>query len=170
MNKCHDPAIEHYSHNEITMKELILEKIKEYYLELLPFNKVLGIDIDLMDYETGAATTKFDMAPDLIGNSTAGILHGGVIASVIDLTGGLSALISCARFHKDKSPEELAKRLTRSATVDMRVDYLRPGKGTAFFCISRVLRAGSRIVVAKMDLLNEQETRIATGTATYLIG
>jgi acyl-coenzyme A thioesterase PaaI-like protein len=52
----------------------------------------------------------------------------------------------------------------------MRVDYLRPGKGSVFTCKSRVIRAGIRIVVAKVDLYNEKETRIATGTATYLIG
>jgi len=49
------------------------------------------------------------------------------------------------------------------------VDYLRPGKGLSFKCKSRIIRAGSRIVVAKIDLYNEKETRIATGTATYLI-
>ncbi len=152
------------------MRELALEKIREYYLQMLPFNKVLGIGIDLLDYESGKAVTRFAMAPDLIGNSTVGILHGGVISAVLDLTGGLSALISCARFHEGKSMETIEKKLTASATIDMRVDYLRPGKGETFFCNSRIIRAGSRIVVSKMDLLNEQDVRIATGTATYLIG
>ncbi len=151
------------------MTDLVLEKIREYYLEKLPFNKVLGIDIDLLDYETGEAATSFKMAPDLIGNSTMGILHGGVTASVIDLTGGLSALISCARFHRNKPMDVIVKKLTSSATIDMRVDYLRPGKGKSFVCKSRIIRAGSRIVVAKIDLYNEKERRIATGTATYLI-
>ncbi len=152
------------------MRDLILEKIKEYYLELLPFNKILGIDIDLLDYKTGEAITTFDMKNDLVGNSTIGILHGGVTASVIDLTGGLSALISCAKFHEKESLEVIAKKLTSSATIDMRVDYLRPGKGKSFVCKSRIIRAGSRIVVSKIDLFNEKEIRIATGTATYLIG
>ncbi|WP_457553524.1 thioesterase family protein [Desulfobacula sp.] len=146
-----------------------LERIKVYYLEKLPFNKVLGIDIDLLDYESGQAVTSFNMTKELIGNSTAGILHGGVTASVIDLTGGLSALICCAKIHHGKPPEVLDKKLASSATIDMRVDYLRPGQGRSFQCKSRVIRAGARIVVAKIDLYNEKETRIATGTATYLI-
>ncbi|RLB90087.1 MAG: thioesterase family protein [Deltaproteobacteria bacterium] len=152
------------------MHEIVLEKIKEYYLELLPFNKVLGIGIDHLDYATGEAIVSFPMAPDLVGNPIAGILHGGVTASVIDLTGGLSALISCAKFHEGASHDVIAQKLTGSATIDMRVDYLRPGKGTSFQCKSRIIRAGSRIVVSKIDLLNEREVRIATGTATYLIG
>lgn len=152
------------------MQKIALEKIKEYYLEFLPFNKVLGIGIDLLDYDSCDAIVSFPMAPDLIGNPVAGILHGGVTASVIDLTGGLSALISCVKFHEKSSPEEIEQKLIGSATIDMRVDYLRPGKGSSFQCKSRIIRAGSRIVVSKIDLFNEKEVRIATGTATYLIG
>ena len=151
------------------MIEPVLEMIKEYYLEKLPFNKILGINIDLLDYEMGQAVTSFNMKDDLIGNSTAGILHGGVTASVIDLTGGLSALISCAKFHEGKALDVIEKKLTSSATIDMRVDYLRPGQGRSFQCKSRIIRAGSRIVVAKIDLYNEKQIRIATGTSTYLI-
>jgi len=147
-----------------------LELIRSYYLDFLPFNKVLGIDIDVLEYDTGDARVSFPMKPDLIGNSAAGILHGGVTAAVIDLTGGLSALISCVKLHETDSPDRVYKRLTASATIDMRVDYLRPGKGSRFQCKSRIIRAGSRIVVSKIDLLNEQKVRIATGTATYLIG
>lgn len=152
------------------MQALVLEKIKEYYLEFLPFNKVLGIGIDHLDYDSGDAVVSFPMAPELIGNPTAGILHGGVTASVIDLTGGLSALISCAKFHEKASHEVIQQKLAASATIDMRVDYLRPGKGVSFLCKSRIIRAGSRIVVSKIDLFNDKEIRIATGTATYLIG
>lgn len=147
----------------------VLDLINEYYLQL-PFNQVLGIRIDSLDYDSGRAVTGFDMKPELIGNFFAGILHGGVISSVVDLTGGLSALISCARLHRGKSMEEIGKKLAGSATIDVRVDYLRPGKGTVFTCSSEIIRAGSRIVVAKIDLYNENTKRIATGTGTYLIG
>lgn len=152
------------------MINTVLEQIKAYYLDMLPFNKVLGIGIDLLDYDTGEAVTSFDMKPDLVGNPVASILHGGVTASVIDLTGGLSALLSCARYHQNKPLEVIEKKMVSSATIDMRVDYLRPGRGASFKCLSRVIRAGSRIVVAKIDLYNDIDTRIATGTATYLIG
>ncbi|MCG8566375.1 MAG: thioesterase family protein [Desulfobacterales bacterium] len=147
----------------------VLEQIKSYYLEHIPFNKVLGIDIDYLDYETAEAVTRFSMEDKLIGNSVVGILHGGVTASVIDLTGGLSGLIACVKFHEDVDEESLYEKLTAMGTVDMRVDYLRPGKGSEFVCKSRLIRAGSRIVVAKIDLFNEKEIRIATGTATYIM-
>jgi len=53
--------------------------------------------------------------------------------------------------------------MTSSATIDMRVDYLRHGKGRSFKCKSRIIRAGLRIVVSKTDLYNEIKSRIATG-------
>jgi len=151
------------------MKQKIIDMIREYYIDLIPFNKVLGISIDLLDYDTGEAVTSFDMRKDLVGNYAMGILHGGVTSSVIDLTGGLSALLSCARQNVGQSIQEIGERLTGSATIDLRVDYLRPGKGKAFRCQSTVIRAGNRIVVSNIDLFNEKNIRIATGTGTYLI-
>ncbi len=148
----------------------MLETLKHYYLEWLPFNKVLGVRIDHLDYDTGKAVTSFPLKPDLIGNSTAGILHGGVTAAVIDLTGGLSALVCCAKAHIHLSPEQIQEKLVSSATIDMRVDYLRPGKGDMFTCTSLPIKAGSRIVVCRIDLVNDKDQDIAAGTATYTTG
>lgn len=147
----------------------LVDQLKRYY-EAMPFNQVLGINIEKIDYLTGDAMTRFSMAPKLIGNSMIGILHGGVTAAVIDLTGGLSVAISCIKHNENASYEVILKKLSSSATIDMRVDYLRPGKGKEFFCTSTLIRAGSKIVVSKMDIVNEKKTRIAIGTATYLIG
>ena len=55
------------------MSEHVIENIKRYYLEMLPFNKILGIDIKDLDYDLGGAVTSFEMKADLIGNSVAGI-------------------------------------------------------------------------------------------------
>nr|WP_319397196.1 hotdog domain-containing protein [uncultured Desulfobacter sp.] len=79
-------------------------------------------------------------------------------------------MISCAKFQEGKSFEVISQKLVESATINIRVDYLRPGRGESFECRSRIIRAGRRIVVTKIDLYNEQDVRIATGTGTYLIG
>ena len=98
-------------------KMSVLEAIKAYYLEFLPFNKVLGIGIENLDYDSGDAVVSFPMAPKLIGNSSANILHGGVSASVIDLTGGLSALIACAKLNEGASFEVIQQKLFGSAKI-----------------------------------------------------
>jgi uncharacterized protein (TIGR00369 family) len=55
-------------------------------------------------------------------------------------------------------------------TIDMRVDYLRPGRGERFIATSRLLRAGNKVSVARVELHNDQGVYIATATATYLTG
>ena len=152
------------------MIDHVLESIKTYYLEWLPFNKVLGISIDHLDYETSGAVTSFPMKPDLIGNSAAGILHGGVTAAVIDLTGGLSALLSCVKINEGASLEDIQAKLVASATIDMRVDYLRAGKGDFFTATGSVLRQGNKVAVIRTEFCNDLNLLIAAGTGTYLVG
>ena len=40
-------------------------------------------------------------------------------------------------------------------TIDLRVDYLRPGRGKYFVAAGRVVRLGGRIAVAHMELVND---------------
>jgi len=151
-------------------ESMLTDTLTDYYIDRMPFNKILGVEIHHLDYQTGEAVTRIKMKDDLIGNFSKKILHGGVSSSLLDLTGGLSALISCAKIHEGKTPAEIHEKLTKCATIDMRVDFLNPGRGDWFVCKSRVIRAGSRVVVAKVDFLNDSEIRIVTGTATYMIG
>ena len=74
----------------------------------------------------------------------------------------------------DESPinsfEEGSEYFSRLGTVDLRVDYLRPGLGNSFCATSLVVRAGKRIAVSRMELRNDSDTLIAIGTGTYSIG
>jgi uncharacterized protein (TIGR00369 family) len=136
--------------------------------EQAPFNRLLGFRLDRVDARGGQIS--FVTKPELIGNFHQGILHGGVISAVIDTTGGLAACASVLAAIKDLQPEEAAHRMARMGTIDMRVDYLRPGKGTQFRCVATVLRTGRKIAVTKMELLDQEDALIAIGTGAYLIG
>ena len=68
------------------------------------------------------------------------------------------------------SPSYLKERFARLGTIDLRVDYLRPGRGTEFIATAHIIRAGSKVAVARMELHNEEGTHIAFGTGTYLVG
>ena len=54
-------------------------------------------------------------------------------------------------------------------TIDLRVDYLRPGRGKYFVAAGRVVRLGGRIAVAHMELVNDTGEQIATGSAAYIV-
>mgnify|MGYP001570982506 CR=1 FL=1 len=60
--------------------------------------------------------------------------------------------------------------LARIGTIDLRIDYLRPGKGTHFYARSKMMRTGRKVSVTRMDLHNDVDLLIAVGTGTYIVG
>ncbi len=54
--------------------------------------------------------------------------------------------------------------------INLRIDYIRPGKGQHFTATSNILRVGSKIAVSRMELRNEEDVLIAVGTGTYTAG
>jgi len=67
----------------------LLSFLKHLYENDLPFNQLLGIKIKSINLEN--VKTEFTMQANLIGNPVQKTLHGGVISSVLDATGGLVA-------------------------------------------------------------------------------
>lgn len=55
-------------------------------------------------------------------------------------------------------------------TIDLGVDYLRPGAGSHFVGTGTALRSRRRVAVTRMELCNEEGTLIAVGTGSYATG
>ena len=151
----------------VTTKEL-LSLLKEIAEERIPFNKVLGLTVQTMDEEH--MQVKFDMRDELVGNFMRGNLHGGVISSVLDLVGGMNAWLGVMKQMKDRSLDDLVERFIKIGTIDLRVDYLRPGFGKNFISTGNIMRTGNRVSVVRMVLENDQKQLIAVGTGTYIVG
>ncbi len=134
----------------------------------IPFNRLLGLEVE--EFTGDTVKVGFDGRDDLIGNYALRVLHGGVISAALDLVGGLTALAAILEEMDDQTPEALAERFARFGTIDLRVDYLRPGSGTRFTASGVPLRVGRRVAVTRMELTNEQDTLIAVGTGTYITG
>lgn len=140
------------------------------FFENIPFNKMIGLE--LVHLGSDYCEFKMSMDKDLIGNWVKGILHGGVISSALDVAGGAIAFIGAWEYLESKNiaGDELSKRLGRIGTVDMRVDFLRPGLGQEFKITATLLRVGSTVAVTRMDFVNEKNILIATATASYVCG
>ncbi len=145
----------------------MLQSLGKMFVEI-PFNRMLGLNLDNLVEDK--VTLSFPMKNELIGNFMQGILHGGVISSVIDMSGGLVAMAAAAHKHKEKSLDEIKILLGKSSTVALNINYIRPGKGNFFFVNSRVLRSGNKICFTQSELFNEEDVLIAAGAATYLVG
>lgn len=147
----------------------LLKVLQEIYEVNIPFNRVLGIKVASLTMQ--GANIRFDMQDKLIGNYFKGILHGGVISSVLDLTGGITAATGMLLKHIDSSTQtQLVERFSKIGTIDLRVDYLRPGKGAHFMSRGSVLRTGNKVAVTRMELTNDKERLVAVGTGTYIVG
>ena len=143
-----------------------LAQLKEFYLDL-PFNRFLGLNCSLLNTEK--ALLEFKKKPEFIGNTVKKILHGGIITSALDASGGLLALANLYDRIQNEPLDEKIKLMGKSSTIDIRVDFLRPGLGSDFKIETELLRSGTRIAVTRMKLFNETEI-IAAGSATYLLG
>ena len=140
--------------------QALLRQVMEEYIA---FNKYLGLKVESFDVQ--APKLRFDMRPELVGNPSRQILHGGVISATLDVAGGFAIMLSLA-----KDAEVTPTSFPNMGTIDLRVDYLRPGRGRYFIATARIVRQGSRIAVTHMELHNDEGELIATGGAAYVVG
>jgi uncharacterized protein (TIGR00369 family) len=145
-----------------------LELLRDVYDNQMPFHRLLDVRVDSLTVEE--IRVRIDMREELIGNYMRKILHGGVISSVLDLTGGLIAFVELLKLLDVAEPAEVRKRLARVGTIDLRVDYLRMGEGAFFTASGSVLRKGNKVAVIRTELCNAQNVRSAAGSGTYLVG
>ena len=145
-----------------------LRALRHTFEEGIPFNKHLGFKVSELNLER--VVLSWDMQPEQVGNFTRGILHGGVTSAALDATGGLVAVINALKRLDAQSPEEQSAVLSKIGTIDLRVDFLRRGAGEHFRATGYVLRTGSRVAVTRMELHNEEDELLATGTGTYIVG
>lgn len=138
----------------------MLKKVMERHIA---FNRYLGLKVESFDPQ--APKIRFDMRPELVGNPMRQILHGGVISAVLDVAGGFAIMVSLAG-----DAEITAAKFPNLGTIDLRVDYLRPGRGKHFVASARIVRQGSRIAVVHMELHNDTGELIATGGGAYVVG
>ena len=140
--------------------QALMRKVMEEYIA---FNKHLGLKVESFDLE--APKLRFEMRPELVGNPTRQILHGGVISATLDVAGGFAIMLQLAA-----ELSEIPTSFPKMGTIDLRVDYLRPGRGKHFVATARIVRKGSRIAVTHMELVNDTGELIATGSAAYAVG
>lgn len=139
----------------------------ELFEQRITFNQTLGLKIESV--KPGDVRARFAMRPELVGHYAYGRLHGGVISAVLDAMGGLSLMVGIGERHPHESTEQVMHRFAKMGTIDLRVDYLRPGLGRHFVATAEVTRLGGRIGSTQMRLVNDAGTLLATAAAAYVV-
>ena len=147
-------------------REIILKKIVEGFANQVPFHRFLGLSEACFDAEN--ARIRFPMRDEFVGNPIHTILHGGIISSVLDTEGAF--LLALDVMGRRKTPTAKDEVTGKGGTIDLRVDYLMPGKGEYFVASGSILRRGNKVSVIHTELHNDQNQLIAVGMATYMIG
>ena len=152
------------SHAEQERLDLALTDLFE---RRITFNQTLGLTIESVT--APEPRIHFSMRPELVGHFVYGRLHGGVISATLDAMGGLALMVAIGEKHCDESTDQILQRFAKMGTIDLRVDYLRPGTGEHFIASAEVTRLGGRIGSTQMRLVNDAGTLIATAAAAYVI-
>jgi uncharacterized protein (TIGR00369 family) len=90
------------------------QRFQRWFSDGIPHNRALGMVV----LEVGEAAARFRLpyADALVGNPDTGVLHGGAITALLDATSGAAVFAALAA----------RGSLAPIATLDLRIDYLRP--------------------------------------------
>lgn len=135
------------------MTELIDRDEAESILQSAPFHQFLGVSF--AEYEEGHVVLECPFREELLVNAEKEIVHGGILSSLVDIAGHYAVLSAVG---------------TRVPTVDLRTDYLRPGRRGPFRVEAEIDRVGRNVAVADAEIRQEQrgETKsVALGRGSY---
>jgi uncharacterized protein (TIGR00369 family) len=144
-----------------------IARLKELFEERIVFNQVLGLKID--DMTPDGVTGHIEMRRELIGHFAHQRLHGGVISASLDAMGGLAVMAAIGARHMDEPPMQRLTRFGKLGTIDLRIDYLRPGIGDSFVLRAQVMRLGSRVASTRMEFLGADGKLLSTGAGAYIV-
>lgn len=166
-NKNASMTLPRKSTSTIEFEDEFVDGLKQIFEQLIVFNGVLGFKV--MSVLPDKVTARIDMQPQLVGHPAYNRIHGGVISAGLDATGALAVLAAIGARHMDDTPAQRLSRFSKLGTIDLRVDYLRPGIGEYFELHADVLRLGSRVASTRMEFRGQDGTLLSTGAAAYIV-
>ncbi len=144
-----------------------LQGLTRIFEESIAFNKMLGLKIASITPER--VVGHIAMKPELVGHYSFNRIHGGVISAGLDAMGGLAVMSAIGARHMDEAPLQRLHRFSKLGTIDLRIDYLRPGIGESFELRAEVMRLGSRVASTRMEFLGSDGKLLSTGAGAYIV-
>jgi uncharacterized protein (TIGR00369 family) len=133
-------------------------KILRTFAEMVPHNKALGIEI--LELDDARTYYRLPYDPRLVGNPETGVLHGGVITTLLDSCCG------AACFGAMETPMPLA-------TLDLRIDYLHTGEpGRDVLARAHCYKTTRNVAFVRATAFHEgaEDNPIASAVGTFMLG
>ena len=130
---------------------------KNLLIAFVPHAMALGFTV--VDAKPGEAWLKVPFDPKLVGNPTTGVIHGGVITTLLDNSAGVAVATAL--------PE-----LRSIATLDLRIDYMKPATpGLDVIGYTRCYKVTRHVAFVHGAAYHENPNDpIATTAMTFMLG
>ena len=123
------------------MDQDYLDNLKQFFETGIPFHRTLGLKV--LEVRAGHCLLELPAKAEHVGDISRPALHGGVISTLADTAGGLTVFSG-------------AQPGDRVSTIDLRVDFLRPGRTDApIRARGTLIRIGNRVGMAEMLVFHE---------------
>ncbi|MFT4792669.1 MAG: hypothetical protein ACJAVR_000094 [Paracoccaceae bacterium] len=133
-----------------------LAAIGQQFIGAIPHTRALGMEF--LSINAGVASMRVPYDERLIGDPKTGVLHGGVITALLDSCSGAAVLSH-------------PSGVTGTATIDLRIDYMRPARpGRAVTCRATCYRVTRSVAFVRGEAWDEDEgDLIATCAAAFTV-
>lgn len=118
-----------------------------------PYHRLLQFDFVSQDIDAGCVCLGINIRPELMRSDSGDGLHGGAIASLIDVAAFYAVRLAAGR---------------AGATVGLSVDYLRPISGPRAEAQARVVKSGRTQAVVDVEVF-DGEALVAVGRARFVL-
>lgn len=134
-----------------------LRELGQQFMRIVPHNLALGLE--LVDVGDARAELRLPYDEKLIGNPETGVLHGGAISAVMDACCGAAVFQALSR------PMAIA-------TLDLRIDYLKPATpGRDVIARAHCYKVTRHVGFARGLAFHDDESDpIAFCVATFMLG
>lgn len=133
----------------------LLEFIQARMAGGTPHAHALGLTFEAAN--VGHATLALPYRPEFAGDAETGVMHGGVITTLIDHTCGASV--------------QLKKAMRQAiATLDLRIDYMKPAAtGETVHCRAHCYKMTKNIAFVRAEAYQGENDLIANAVATFML-
>ncbi|MEL7481248.1 MAG: PaaI family thioesterase [Pseudomonadota bacterium] len=136
-----------------------LETMKAYAAQMMkavPWANELGLEVTTV--ERGCVIGKLPYSEHLVGDPITGIVHGGVVTSLLDNLCGTAVVAALTEFKS-------------TATLDLRIDYMRPAeKGRAIIGEAECYHTTRTVAFVRAWAYHESKDRvIATAAGAFAL-
>ena len=153
--------------SDVVFEAEFVNGLTAIFEDKIVFNRVLGLKITSL--QPNEVRARIDMKSDLVGHYSFNRIHGGVISAGLDAMGGLACMAAIGARHMEETPAQRLLRFGKLGTIDLRIDYLRPGISEYFELRAQVLRLGSRVASTRMEFLAADGKLLSTGAGAYIV-